>query len=617
MESLTRFSAAELIDIYARLPLATAIYTTENIIIEHANDAMLSFWGKDKSAIGKPLMVAVPELEGQPFKTLLQNVWNTGITNAGQGIAAELIIEGSLQTFYYDYEYSAILDEKGKTKCILHTAKDVTEQVRSKKEIEEKENRLRFTLDAIPQQVWTARTDGTLDYVNQVVCKDFGYGMEYIIDEGWQTFIHPDDLKVCLTRWTKALKTGNEYTAEFRLLFNDGSYQWHLARALPLVEEGQIRSWLGTNTNIELQKQNEQKKDEFLSIASHELKTPLTSIKAFNQLMIRTAGSGPLATYIKKSSEQIVRLEKLIGDLLDVTKINAGKMRYTMETFSFSKMLTESIETAQHASGTHQIILESLADVDYLGDRFRLEQVLHNFLSNAVKYSPGKHQIIVNSKVEYGSIIVSIHDFGIGIAEESMDKLFDRYYRIDNKGMRFEGLGLGLFISSEILKEHQGSFWIESELGAGSVFSFRLPLHNQSDNIPISNLDDFYQDNSITITYDKNLKRLDVNWTGFQDFNSVQAGCKQLLLFVKRHHCGKILNDNRQVLGTWSEAAEWVGEYFFPILGQAGGQFIAWVFSQSAFSKLSAKKTLSVAPGIINVQFFTDMSAAENWINKL
>jgi PAS domain S-box-containing protein len=339
------------------------------------------------------------------------------------------------------------------------------------------ESRFRFLLNAVPQQVWTATPDGALNYVNDVVSNDFGYTAEEIVGHGWQKFIHPDDLVNCLDKWVAALTSGKEYTVEFRLLFKDGTYRWHLGRAVPLIENGDILLWIGTNTNIELQKANEQKKDEFLSIASHELKTPLTNIKAFNQLLQRVKDPERQTQFVTKSSEHIRRLERLIADLLDVTKINAGKMSYRMEPFDFGEMIAETVESARLIEQTHEIILDNQANIAYTGDRYRLEQVLNNFISNAVKYSPGGNRVIVRTKTDTCNIVVSVEDFGIGITPGDVDRLFDRYYRVDNTAIHFDGLGLGLFICSEILKRHHGSFWIESEPGKGSTFFFGLPLN--------------------------------------------------------------------------------------------------------------------------------------------
>ncbi|RAJ33094.1 PAS domain S-box protein [Pedobacter cryoconitis] len=371
-------------------------------------------------------------------------------------------------------EIAASHEEVLSTNEELMSTQDQLEQMVFK--IRESENRFKFLLNSIPQQVWTASDAGELNYLNERVCTDFGYENEEIIGHGWQKFIHPDDLPQALVNWAAALKNGNEYLVEFRLLFSDETYRWHLARALPLIENDKVTLWIGTNTDIHLQKTNEQLKDEFISIASHELKTPLTSIKAFNQLIVRTKDQSRLNGFVLKCSDNITRLEKLIADLLDVTKLNAGKIEYNMAPFSFKKLLTDTIESAQHIFPSHQIILETCCDFEFTGDQFRLEQVINNFLTNAVKYSPQGKFVLVNSHFDQEHVSVSIKDFGIGIAPSHINKLFDRYFRVDSTAMRFEGLGLGLFISSEILKRHNGEVGIESEPGKGSTFHFRLPL---------------------------------------------------------------------------------------------------------------------------------------------
>lgn len=596
-------------------PVAIGVFAGKDYVIESANNKLLETWGKTAAIIGLPLQEALPELVGQSFFDTLDEVYETGKAYYGNEVKAVLEQNGVMEEVYSNFVYHPLKDEYGHTTAIMIVTHVVTEEIKARKLIEETEVRFRFLLNAMPQQVWTAKPDGRLDYVNQIVSRNFGMRGEDISGLGWYKFVHPDDLPGCLKVWQSALESGNEYMVEFRLRFADGIYRWHLARALPLIEDGEIKLWLGTNTNIDIQKTNEHKKDEFLSIASHELKTPLTGIKAFNQLMLRTKSLDQQQVFLKKSAENIFRLERLISDLLDVTKINAGKMNYTMEPFNFGKMVLNSIENVQHTKPSHQIIVGNTADIIYTGDHFRLEQVMQNFLLNAIKYSPGGEKVIVNSSVEKGNIIVSVQDFGIGIAAESMPLLFDRYYRVDNAKMQFEGLGLGLFISSEILKRHYGSFWIESEEGKGSTFYFRLPIDETAEGNPVIQEEDFYQDDHITLMYNPAYHRIDANWTGFQDQESVKRGCMLMLDMVMKYKCTKIVNDNREVLGTWSEASEWVGESFFPLLEKGGLKYLAWVFSTSVFSQLSAKKSVDVSMNNITTQFFTDISFAEQWIN--
>ena len=220
---------------------------------------------------------------------------------------------------------------------------------------------------------------------------------------------------------------------------------------------------------------------------------------------------------------------------------------------------------------------------------------------------------MINSYIEENSIVVSVRDFGIGIAPENLDKLFDRYYRVDNTAMRFEGLGLGLFISSEILKRHRGSFWIESELGKGSTFYFRLPLVTEQP-LPLIQTDTQYQDAKITINYLTEQGVLDVNWTGFHDLASVKHGCMLMLDYMVKNKCDRIINDNTYVLGNWSEAVDWVGNDWFPMMEKAGLKYFAHIFSPSTFSQLSAKKSIDIMSGIITTQYFTDKSLAAEWV---
>lgn len=511
----------------ATTPIAMTILHTRDLIIEQANAAMYQIWKRNaQQTLGKKLIDVFPELIGQPFPDLLAKVFDTGESIAFDELPVTIAFpDGSSKDIFVKFSYNPIFDQEHQVESILASVIDVTESVLSRKELEKSEEllqqsseelaaaneelmaineemmtsneelidtqshlhdtidklnesreRFRFLLNSIPQQVWTANPEGVIDYVNNVVCADFGYDIDVVLEREWTSFIHPDDLPETMEKWQQALSTGTQYQLEFRLLFADGNYHWHLARAVPLLENGKIQMWVGTNTNIALQKANEEKKDEFLSIASHELRTPLTSIKAFNQLIKRGGDPQKLESFIQRSSGHIQRLEKLIADLLDVTKMNSGKLEYNMHPFSFSQLLHDSVDNARQFSPTHEIILENSVDILFNGDHFRLEQVLNNFLSNAIKYSPEGNKVIVDSKLDDENIVVSVQDFGIGIAPAHIDKLFDRYYRVDNTSMRFEGLGLGLFISSEILKRHHGKIWIESQLGKGSTFYFSLPI---------------------------------------------------------------------------------------------------------------------------------------------
>jgi PAS domain S-box-containing protein len=220
-----------------------------------------------------------------------------------------------------------------------------------------------------------------------------------------------------------------------------------------------------------------QKKDEFISIASHELKTPLTSIKAYVQLLDRefgAASSNGTSQYFKKTLTYVNRLQSLIEDLLNVSKIQAGKLDYSMTDFPMEELIEETVSTFNNTVSSHKLVVHVKTTSVIHGDKQRLEQVLTNLLSNAVKYAPGTNEIILSVSKQDHELIFCVADHGIGIAPDQLEKIFERYNRIEND-YRFSGLGIGLYIASEIVQRHHGRIWVESELGNGSEFYFTLP----------------------------------------------------------------------------------------------------------------------------------------------
>jgi two-component system CheB/CheR fusion protein len=224
----------------------------------------------------------------------------------------------------------------------------------------------------------------------------------------------------------------------------------------------------------------EEKKDEFISIASHELKTPLTTIKAYMHVVSKLCKECPeeVVKYINKMSQLVDKLSFLLNDLLDISKIHLGKLDLSRSEVNMDTFLPEILNSIQHITNDHKIILDQNAVTKVSVDAIRLEQVITNLVSNATKYSPGRDKIIISSVVENNEIIFSFTDYGIGIPNENIDKIFNRFYRVDESAAQFSGLGIGLFISSQIIKQHGGKIWVESIVGKGSTFYFNLPLLN-------------------------------------------------------------------------------------------------------------------------------------------
>jgi two-component system sensor histidine kinase/response regulator len=221
------------------------------------------------------------------------------------------------------------------------------------------------------------------------------------------------------------------------------------------------------------------RKDEFMSIASHELKTPLASMKAYVQLLGRSLDKNDkVRPYVDRTLVQINKLNALIADLLDSTRIENGRLIFNESLFNFGKLLKDSVEMMRQIYPDYQIRVSGDSNVLVLGDELRLEQVILNYMTNAVKYSPDLKEIEISTAMENNNLIVAVRDHGIGIPKDNQADVFQKFYRAEGSAQRFQGLGIGLYICFEIIQRHHGKCWLESEPGKGSVFYFSLPVAN-------------------------------------------------------------------------------------------------------------------------------------------
>jgi len=235
---------------------------------------------------------------------------------------------------------------------------------------------------------------------------------------------------------------------------------------------------------IEYRKQAERKKDEFISIASHELKTPLTSVKGYMQLLGRSVEKGDIPTvkkHLEKAQIQLEKLNELIADLLDISKIESGKLKFNKKGFAIDDLLDSVIDIIRQTNPEFNILRKGKIGLEVYADEMRIEQVIINFLTNAIKYSPGTNEIQINVNVIGEKVYVGVRDFGIGIAPDQQKSVFDKFYRVEETAIHFQGLGIGLFISAEIIKRHGGEVGVKSISGEGSEFYFILPINSGSE----------------------------------------------------------------------------------------------------------------------------------------
>lgn len=481
-EQKLRKSEQKLRSLIENSPFPIAIYEGLEMTVTMVNKAVIDLWGKGADIVGKTFLEVLPELKDFEFVDHLQRVYKTGIPFSELNKRVDFNIDGRMQKHYFDYNYTPLFNEEGKVFGVMNTAADVTNVVTAKIELEESEARFRLLADSLPQLIWAGDKYGNLNYWNRATYQYCGVTPEQLHSGKWAEIVHPEDRKENLRRWMESIKTGKGFLLEHRFKTADGSYRWQLSRALPLRDENnEIVRWVGSSTDIDEMKEQEQQKDFFISMASHELKTPLTSIKAYIQILMskfEKENDEFVSKSLKAVNKQITKLTGLIAELLDLSKIKAGSLTLEYQRFDLNELIDDSITETLQINPDHRIVFyQEVKPLEILGDRDRLGQVMLNMLSNAIKYSPGKGDITVRSKIVNEEIMVVVEDQGIGINHTDKTKVFDRFFRVGGANEEtFPGFGIGLYLVKDIISRHKGRVGVESELGKGSVFYFTLPL---------------------------------------------------------------------------------------------------------------------------------------------
>lgn len=348
------------------------------------------------------------------------------------------------------------------------------------------EENLRTLARAIPQQVWTATPAGALDFVNERVAAYFAVSQEQVLGAGWQGVIHPDDLPGVVERWTHALTTGEEYEVEFRLLRADGSYRWHLGRALAARDaDGAIVKWFGTNTDIdELKRVREEleKRTEFeqhlAGIVSHDLRNPLAVILMGAASLLRLEDQSERTTKIALRMQSAAeRSARMISDLLDFTQARlGGGIRLQFRPADLYAVAAAAVDEAEAAYPDRDIELTRAGDTQGTLDTDRLGQVVTNLTTNALKYSPAGTPVAIHVEGLDGQLELTVHNQGTPIRPERIGRLFEPLQRAsDEIDRNTRSLGLGLYIVDSIVRAHGGTVAVQSTSDEGTTFTVRLP----------------------------------------------------------------------------------------------------------------------------------------------
>lgn len=389
--------------------------------------------------------------------------------------------DGNGKLINIEVEGVPFFDNSGKLLGYRGITRDITAKKKAENEIKIREHEFHTLADNIPDVILRTDLNFNITFINHPAQKIYGnenivgkniFEKNTIADEKWkQYFLQVRNTGQPVT-YQQTVKNGR--IVEVRIIPERN-------------DEGKLYSLLSVSRDITDRIAEDKRRKEFISTASHELKTPITSLKAYSQILSRRLakiGNSNLVIMSQTMEKQIDRLTKLISDLLDVTKIEVGKMIFTKEAFDMNILINETVNeirtTTTTTTSAYDIQIQGKIKKQILADRFRIGQVMTNLLTNAVKYSPHSNKVIVSVSSDNQTVKVAVRDYGMGISLDAQKHLFERFFQAHaakNQEGRFSSLGLGLYISSQIIQRHGGKIWCESREGKGSTFFFTLPLN--------------------------------------------------------------------------------------------------------------------------------------------
>jgi len=511
-------SGQQLEQIINILPVAVVVIRGEELIVESINNNNLTYWNKTREQVmGKPLLEILPELASQAFPGQLRQVMQTGETiDVKESPVLLTDTEGNQQETFVDYTYQPLTDSSGKYTGVLVMSSENTERVLSRKLLEQfseemqsmneeltasneelasvnqelheaqkvvEESRiaLRLAIDAAEFGTWFIHSV-TREFITDSRLKElFGYYPDEPLSiEGALAQIREDYRGTVATALENAIYHNGDYDMTYPVIgLHDQRLRWLRAIGnLKADPSGAFSAFTGVVMDITKQKNDEIRKNDFIGMVSHELKTPLTSLSAYLQMLqLRAKKADDTFTFgaLDQSVKQVKRMTTMINGFLNVSRLESAKIHIEKQQFDMADLIHEmELETRTLYSG-HHFTFHPVEQTLVIADHDKIGQVINNLISNAVKYSKTGTMIQIACVQKDGFAQVSVHDEGMGIDQAELSRLFERYYRVESNN-HISGFGIGLYLSAEIIERHQGKIWVESEPGKGSTFYFSLPI---------------------------------------------------------------------------------------------------------------------------------------------
>jgi two-component system, chemotaxis family, CheB/CheR fusion protein len=488
MRDLTEAKRAE----EAQYFLASIVESTQDSIVTVNFESIITSWNKSAEklygypaaeVIGKPLSVVT--LPGD-IKELFSHIDRIK-DSKGVEIYDTISLNRRGKLINLEIVLSPVKSKDGDLIGVSTIARDVTHRIESEKALRASEERFRAIVSQTTAGVCLADLQGNITLVNAKLCDMLGYKENELLGLSVWNFTFSDDREKNKVLYEQLRSEGKPCEMDKRLVHKNGTLLW-VNESLSVIrnKNEDAESTVAIILDITERKRLEEQREEFIAIASHELKTPVTSIKAYGEILLERFERSNMEKEIelmRRMDGQVNRLSLLIRDLLDTTKLTKGHFDLHKVEFDIKHLILERAEEIRRLSTRHELILDLAETSKVTADRERTGEVLTNLLTNAIKYSPDGGKVVICTKVDAGMFVVSISDEGIGVPHELQQRIFDRFYRVTNTQMAtVQGMGLGLYISMGIIQRHGGSLSVKSELGRGSVFSFTIPHRPESKN---------------------------------------------------------------------------------------------------------------------------------------
>ena len=462
-------------------PVGMCILQGEPLYAVEVNDSFLELIGKSReSLVEKPYWEVISEAAAF-YEPITTQVMATGETYNADEHELILIRNGREEIVNVDFVYEPMLDELKKPYAIMIVAIDVTDKVSARKQLQRTEESLRLAMEAAGLGSFSINPD-TKEFKASPSMKSF-FGLNDNEKITFATAINQirEDYRPEVLRQMEVSFLGQtRFDMEYPILgYNDGQIRWVRAMGKMQITDG-TKAFTGVLNDITERRKDEERKNDFIGMVSHELKTPLTSMRGYVQMLLlkmRKLNDEFAISSLEKTNTQIGKMTKMINGFLNVSRLESGKIHIDHKVFDLAELVKETEEESLSTIASHTIIFAPVEETIVNADRDKIGQVINNLISNAVKYSVAGSTIYVACVTIDNRALISVRDEGMGIKPQDASKIFERYYRVEGTQMfSISGFGIGLYLCAEIIHRHEGEIWVDSDFGKGSTFSFSLPV---------------------------------------------------------------------------------------------------------------------------------------------